>query len=259
MLFGSITGSGNVSASGNLSATGNLDIDGTSNFAGNVTMQNDLTVTGRIDAEEIHTTFISSSIAQATGSNIFGDSINDSHQFTGSIDISGSGTVLRVSDGDVLVSDTFTVGGDIYGNDRLYLGTKMALDVNGTQLYVGSTTGANDNSAIYFRTDDANRMVVSSSGQVGIGTDAPAQTLEVAGSTIFGAHDGNDVLHINRYSSGAPNAYIYAGDSDRNVPVGLIFGTRTDAGASADNMIIDKDGKVGIGTTSPTSIIDVQA
>jgi hypothetical protein len=103
-----ITASVNISSSGNIIATGNLDIDGTSNFAGNVTLQNDLTVTGRIDAEEIHTTFISSSIAQATGSNIFGDSINDSHQFTGSLDISGSGTVLKVSDGNVIVSDTLT-------------------------------------------------------------------------------------------------------------------------------------------------------
>ena len=85
-----------------------LDIDGTSNFANNVTMQKDLTVTGRIDAEEIHTTFISSSITQATGSNIFGDSVNDLHQFTGSIDVSGSGTVLKVSDGNVVVSDTLT-------------------------------------------------------------------------------------------------------------------------------------------------------
>ena len=103
--FNNITGSNNISASGNLSITGNVDVDGTSNFAGNVTLQNDLTVTGRIDAEEIHTTFISSSIAQATGSNIFGDATTDSHQFTGSMDVSGS---LRVSDGNVVVSDTLT-------------------------------------------------------------------------------------------------------------------------------------------------------
>ena len=84
---GNITGSNDISASGNIYGTGNLDIDGTSNFAGNVTMQNDLVVTGRLDAEEIHTTFISSSITQATGSNIFGDSVGASHQFTGSLDI----------------------------------------------------------------------------------------------------------------------------------------------------------------------------
>ena len=103
--FANITGSNNISASGNLSITGNVDIDGTSNFAGDVTMQNDLVVTGRLTAEEIHTTFISSSITQATGSNLFGDATSDSHHFTGSVDISGS---LRVSDGNVVVSDTLT-------------------------------------------------------------------------------------------------------------------------------------------------------
>jgi len=103
--FTNITGSNNISASGNLSITGNVDVDGTSNFAGDVTLQNDLVVTGRIDAEEIHTTFISSSIAQATGSTIFGYATSDSHQFTGSVDVSGSFTVR---DGNVVVSDTLT-------------------------------------------------------------------------------------------------------------------------------------------------------
>ena len=103
--FNNITGSNNISASGNLSITGNVDVDGTSNFAGNVTMQNDLSVTGRINAEEIHTTFISASITTTTGSNVFGDSVTDSHQFTGSVDVSGS---LRVSDGNVVISDTLT-------------------------------------------------------------------------------------------------------------------------------------------------------
>ena len=251
VLFGSITGSGNVSASGNLSATGNLDIDGTSNFTGNVTMQNDLVVTGRIDAEEIHTTFISSSIAQATGSNIFGDSINDSHQFTGSIDISGSGTVLRVSDGDVLVSDTFTVGGDIYGNARLYLGTKMALDMEGTQLYVGSTTSANDNSAIYFRTDDANRMVVSSSGEVGIGTDSPTGQLTIASSTVptltFKDTGGGTDSKIFRLAGGG-DAFYFEGRNDADSGDG-------DAGTI---MTFDlTNGRVGINATSPLAKLQV--
>ena len=103
--FANITGSNDISASGNLSITGNVDVDGTSNFAGDVTLQNDLVVTGRLTAEEIHTTFISSSITQATGSNLFGDATSDSHQFTGSIDVSGSFTVR---DGDMVVSDTLT-------------------------------------------------------------------------------------------------------------------------------------------------------
>ena len=65
----------------------------------------DITSTGTITAVEVHTTFVSSSITVASGSNTFGDDTSDSHQFTGSVDVSGSFT-LR--DGDMTVSDTFT-------------------------------------------------------------------------------------------------------------------------------------------------------
>jgi len=59
-----------------------------------------------------------------------------------------------------------TFAGDIYGNDRLYLGTKMALDMDSTTLYLGSTSGSNKNLAIYLRTNDANRMNIDDSGNI---------------------------------------------------------------------------------------------
>ena len=65
----------------------------------------DITSTGTITAVEVHTTFVSSSIAVISGSNIFGDAKSDLHQFTGSVDVSGSFT-LRA--GDMTVSDTLT-------------------------------------------------------------------------------------------------------------------------------------------------------
>ena len=52
------------------------------------TLVGDLTVTGTINAQEINTTYISSSILYNSGSNIFGDAASDKHIFTGSIDIS---------------------------------------------------------------------------------------------------------------------------------------------------------------------------
>ena len=52
----------------------------------------DITSTGTITAQQIQTEFVSASITLATGSNIFGDNISDSHQFTGSILQSGSFT-----------------------------------------------------------------------------------------------------------------------------------------------------------------------
>jgi hypothetical protein len=54
------------------------------------TLNGDLTVTGRISATEINTTYVSSSIAYSSGSNIFGDEPSDLHQFTGSVDINGN-------------------------------------------------------------------------------------------------------------------------------------------------------------------------
>ena len=50
------------------------------------------TINGTLVASEIHTTFFSSSVTVATGSNTFGDSILDKHEFTGSIETSGSVT-----------------------------------------------------------------------------------------------------------------------------------------------------------------------
>ena len=50
------------------------------------------TINGTLIASEIHTTFFSSSVTVATGSNTFGDSISDKHEFTGSIVASGSVT-----------------------------------------------------------------------------------------------------------------------------------------------------------------------
>ena len=121
-LFNSVTASADVSASGNIFATGNLDIDGTSNFSSDVTIDSDLDVTGTITATEIHTTFISSSISVATGSNNFGDTTDDHHSFTGSVSISsslsitGSTTVAGTLTADEI--GAFTAGGAIDFGDQ---------------------------------------------------------------------------------------------------------------------------------------------
>lgn len=57
------------------------------------TLNGDLTVTGTITAQVFNTEYVSSSILYDSGSTKFGDSIDDTHQFTGSVNISGSLTV----------------------------------------------------------------------------------------------------------------------------------------------------------------------
>ncbi len=45
---------------------------------------------GEVSASKLHTTVVSSSIAFSSGSNIFGDELTDTHQFTGSLNVTGS-------------------------------------------------------------------------------------------------------------------------------------------------------------------------
>ena len=59
------------------------------------TLIGDLTVTGKITAEEFHTEFVTSSVIFASGSSRIGNSSDDTHQFTGSVFISGSSIQLN--------------------------------------------------------------------------------------------------------------------------------------------------------------------
>jgi hypothetical protein len=76
-------------------------ITGTTFGAGNFTFPQDLTVQGRITAQEFYSELVSSSIIFESGSTKFGDSADDRHDFTGTVDISGS----------LLVSSSLSVTG----------------------------------------------------------------------------------------------------------------------------------------------------
>lgn len=70
---------------------------------GSVSLTGDLTVLGSINARQFNIGIISSSILYQSGSNKFGDTEDDTHQFTGSVIVSGSflvnGTEVGVAPG----------------------------------------------------------------------------------------------------------------------------------------------------------------
>ena len=77
-------------------------------FAGG-TVTGNLTVGGTLTAQEIHTEFTSASIMFSSGSTKFGDTIDDTHEVTGSMTMSGS---VTVNDGDLIVTDNIGIGTD---------------------------------------------------------------------------------------------------------------------------------------------------
>jgi hypothetical protein len=70
---------------------------------GSLTLAGDMTVLGEINARQFNIGIISSSILYTSGSNKFGDTGDDLHQFTGSVSVSGSflvnGTEVGVAAG----------------------------------------------------------------------------------------------------------------------------------------------------------------
>ena len=70
--------------------TGSAQITGSLGVTGSATINGDLVVNGTASFNVFHTTYNTSSIIYASGSTKFGDTSDDTHQFTGSLLVSGS-------------------------------------------------------------------------------------------------------------------------------------------------------------------------
>jgi hypothetical protein len=72
------------------SISGSVDITGSALVSGSLTVKGDVEVTGSLTADLFRTIITTRSIDYSTGSNQFGDTLDDIHTFTGSLDITGS-------------------------------------------------------------------------------------------------------------------------------------------------------------------------
>lgn len=101
-----------------------------------------------------------------------------------------------------------------------------------------------------------NAFFISSEGKVGIGTNTPAATLEVAGTLRAEAFigDGSGLTGITGATGGISNndTTLIAADTNSDFTGIIEFQTM-----KSPRMVIANDGKVGIGTTSPQYDLDV--
>ena len=75
---------------GSYATTGSNSFVGTQQLTGSLGVSGDVTVLGSINARQFNIGIISSSILYQSGSNKFGDTSDDVHQFTGSVQVTGS-------------------------------------------------------------------------------------------------------------------------------------------------------------------------
>jgi hypothetical protein len=135
--------------------------------------------------------------------------------------------------------------------------------------YQGSSSNASDDSGadlvFYTKPEGGNMasvMTLNGAGNVGIGTTAPANDLEI------GAYSGDKTLCLTSGENG--NTYLRMNDGEESQGyyiqsvgsasiAGMLFHIGNRWGSDSPLMSIKGDGKVGIGTTDPAGTLHLQA
>jgi len=199
-----VKGSGNVGI-GKSVPLSKLDVTG-----GFITVSKDANTAGRIGASEYITGSTANDlIVQATGSGatkFYQSGVN-------SLNIDSSGRLLlgTTTEGDA-TADDLTVANTSHGGITIRTGTSS----EGSLFYSDGTSGADEyrgfvqylhsSNSLRFGTNSAERMRISSSGQVGVGTTSPGYAI----MAVHGATGGNATFKATNTSTSGNTTCIMA-------------------------------------------------
>lgn len=247
---------------------------GTSTFTmGDVVMENNLTVKGRVTAEEFHTEFVSASIIYQSGSTQFGDTADDTHNFTGILTVTGSSgnRSTQITHNGFYISRT---------SNGQYTSKLKANSTDSNDLDI-SVRGD-----VFFKhnADSVNSLTLTETGRAGIGTTTPDSILDIRKASgtynnaepllsMRGGNVGGNQVHKFEYTgdagvytlgyAGLTNDRLVLNGGTGNSGPGINFYDNANhtiqlGGSTTSNSFFNA-GNVGIGTTSPSSLLHLQS
>jgi hypothetical protein len=199
---------------------------GSNTFAGIQTVNSNLVVTGSITAQTLVVQTITSSVDFVTGSTRFGSIAANTHVFTGSMSVSGS---MQFSNSSTITTNAGT--------------GFLAMYANGGGLYFGGAASTN-------------HMMISSSGNVGIGTISPSRTLDITGTLRVVTPNRSFFITSNAYSISDGTLSSGIGMDGDGLYLGNVI-SATGWTISNPQVTIRSSGNVGIGTTSPVTFLHI--
>jgi len=125
---------------------GDVHISGSLYHTGSATISNNLRVLGNVTAQQFIATTVSSSVVYESGSSQFGNSLDDTHHFTGSTSTTGSTTLIgtHTHTGNSTLNGTATFSGSFIQTGSISINATGDVNLRGDFLHTGDVARNGD-------------------------------------------------------------------------------------------------------------------